>query len=153
MVPPSTSTARQAVTARPERGRDAARRAPLRVVPKKGRGTHPGRLPTYLAVALVVLALLAVVVGQAMLANGQVRMAGIDTKLAAEQATHTQKALQVAQQEQPPKIVGEATTTLHMVGAGTPVQLPYVSLTTPLATPKVTPAPAAPPVTAQSAAK
>jgi cell division protein FtsL len=155
MVPPGTATARQVAAARPGRqpGREAAR-PPLRVVPKKGQGAAQGRLATYLAVALVVVALLVVVVGQAMLANGQVRLTAVEQKLVAEQATHRQIELQVANLQQPSRIVGEATgTAMHMVISGIPVQLQHVSLTTPLATPKVTPVPAAPASTAPTAAK
>jgi hypothetical protein len=94
-------------------------------------------------VALVVGALLAVVVGHAMLANGQVRLAGIEPRLTLEQSAHHQLELQVAAAETPARVVAAA------LGAGMvhvpQIELPYVPLTTPLATPKVTAAP--PPAT------
>jgi hypothetical protein len=94
---------------------------------------------------MVVGALLFVVGGQAMLANGQVRMAGIESRLATEQAVHRQTELAVSKLETPPRIVAMATGTLGLVHPATVTQLPYTSLTTPLATPNVTAPPAAPP--------
>src|SRR5580700_8080372 len=81
----------------------ATRRAPLRVVPPRsprpGRGArrNPARLMTVIAVCLVVGALLAVVVGQALLANGQVRLSALQHTLSLEQAAHRQHELTVAQ--------------------------------------------------------
>jgi hypothetical protein len=99
---------------------------------------------------MVVAALLAVVVGQALLANGQVKMAALQHQLTLEQSSHRQAELAVAQLETPSRIVAAAQGQLHMVAAG-PIELPYVSLSVPLPTPKVTPAPAAPPPTTTSA--
>jgi hypothetical protein len=99
---------------------------------------------------MVVVALLAVVVGQAFLANGQVKLAGLQHELSIEQNAHRQAELAVATLETPPRIVADATTQLHMIAAS-PIQLPYVSLSVPLPTPKVTPAPAPPPPTIPTA--
>ena len=99
---------------------------------------------------MVVVALLAVVVGQAVLANGQVKMTGLQHELSVEQSAHRQAELADAKLETPTRIVAYATTQGHMVAA-TPIELPYVSLSVPLPTPKVTPAPAPPPPTAPSA--
>jgi hypothetical protein len=99
---------------------------------------------------MVVAALLAVVVAQAFLANGQVRMAGLQQQLTMEQSAHRQAELSVAQLETPSRIVAAAQNQQHMVHASM-VQLPYVSLSVPLPTPKVSPAPAAPPPTTSSA--
>ena len=95
---------------------------------------------------MVVVALLAVVVGQAFLANGQVKLAGLQHELSVEQSAHRQAELAVAKLETPTRIVADATTQLHMVNAS-PIELPYVSLSVPLPTPKVTPAPPPPPPT------
>jgi hypothetical protein len=92
------------------------------------------------AVSLVLCALLAVVIGQAMLANGQVRLAGIEQELQLEQAAHRQQELDVAQRETPARIVGAASGQLHMIHPAQVVELPYVPLSTPLPTPKVSPA-------------
>jgi hypothetical protein len=94
---------------------------------------------------MIVASLLAVVAGQALLANGQVRMAGITQQLTVEQGVHRSQELSVSQLETPSRIVGAATGQLHMVHPNHVIQLPYVPLTTPLATPTVTPAP--PPTT------
>jgi hypothetical protein len=99
---------------------------------------------------MVVVALLAVVVGQAFLANGQVKLAGLQHELSVEQSAHRQAELAVAKLETPTRIVADATTQLHMVNAS-PIELPYVSLSVPLPTPKVTPAPAPPPPTTSPA--
>jgi hypothetical protein len=96
---------------------------------------------TMLAAAMVVISLMTVVVGQAMLANGQIRLTAVETKLAAEQAQHRQLELADQKLETPSRILGEAVVPpLSLVQAGQPTQLPYVSLSTPLATPNVLPA-------------
>jgi hypothetical protein len=95
-----------------------------------------------LSVAMVVGSLLVVVVGHAVLANGQVRMAGIEHKLTLEQSVHHQIELQVAQGQTPSRIVSAALGQAHMVHPASVITLPYVSLTTPLPTPTVTPIPA-----------
>jgi hypothetical protein len=88
---------------------------------------------------MVVLALLVVVGGQAMLANGQVRMAQLDQRLQVAQSEHRQQELDVAGLMTPSRIAGAATAQLHMVHPNHVVQLPYVPLTKPLPTPTVTP--------------
>ncbi len=60
----------------------------------------------YLPVAMVVVALLVVVGGQAMLANGQVRMARLDQQLQLAQSEHRQQELDVSKLETPSRIVG-----------------------------------------------
>jgi hypothetical protein len=103
---------------------------------------------------MVVVALLAVVVGQAYLANGQVKLASLQHELSVEQSAHRQAELAVAKLETPTRIVSYATSQLHYNAAsanGGPIELPYVSLSVPLPTPKVTPAPAAPPPTTSTA--
>jgi hypothetical protein len=106
-----------------------------------------------ISVAMVVAALLAVVVGQAILANGQVRLATLQHQLTMEQSAHRQAELAVSQLETPSRIVAAASGQLHMVRPASVVELPYVSLSVPLPTPKVTPAPAsAPPTTSPAGA-
>ena len=97
------------------------------------------------------VALLAVVVGQAFLANGQVRLAGLQHQLSLEQSAHRQAELADAKLETPTRIVAYATTKLGMVATPSVIETPYVSLSVPLPTPKVTPAPAPPPPTTSSA--
>jgi hypothetical protein len=96
------------------------------------------------SVTLVVGTLLAVVVAQAILANGQVTLSGLQHELSLEQSLHRQGELAVAQLETPSLIVGSASNQLHMVRPDQVTELPYVSLSTPLPTPKVTPRPATP---------
>jgi Tfp pilus assembly protein PilX len=93
-----------------------------------------------LSVSMVVAALLAVVVAQAFLTNGQVRLSTLQHELALEQSSHRQAELAVAELETPSRIVGAATNGLHMVHPSV-TELPYVSLTAPLPTPNVTAAP------------
>jgi hypothetical protein len=102
------------------------------------------RVLNIVSVSMIVISLLAVVVAQALLANGQVRLSSLQQELALEQSSHRQAELAVSQLETPPRIVGAATSQ-GMVHPGTVVELPYVPLTVPVATPKVTPAPPAPP--------
>ena len=113
MAPPS------AATAAPDRriARRAAaptpRRAPLRVIPgRTGSRTRRWRAPlrqarllNIMAISIVVATLLAVVVGQALLANGQVRLSALQHELALEQSAHRQSELAVAQLETPSRIV------------------------------------------------
>ena len=99
-----------------------------------------------MSVSVVVASLLAVVVAQALLANGQVRLSTLQHDLSLEQSTHRQAELNVSGLETPPRIVSAATSQ-GMVHPASVVELPYVSLSVPLPTPKVTPAPAAPPAT------
>jgi hypothetical protein len=168
MAPPpagssATATRRHAASAaaspirRAGRGTDApsTRRAPIRVVPtgprrgiRGGRaGVGRGKLLTTISVAMVVAALLAVVVGHALLTNGQVRLSALQHQLTLEQSAHRQAELAVSQLETPARIVAAASGQLHMVRPAAVVELPYVSLSVPLPTPKVTPAPAPPPPT------
>jgi hypothetical protein len=91
---------------------------------------------------MVVVALLIVVGGQAMVANGQVRMARLDQQLQVAQSEHRQQVLDLTGLETPSRIVGAATSQLHMVRPSHVTQLPSVSLHKPIPTPNVTPAPA-----------
>ena len=99
---------------------------------------------------MVVAALLAVVVGQALLANGQVKLSALDSALTMEKSSHSQAELSVAQLEAPPRIVAAAARE-GLVAQTNLIELPYVSLSVPLPTPKVTPAPAPTPPTTSSA--
>jgi hypothetical protein len=98
---------------------------------------------------MVVAALLAVVVGQALLANGQVNLSNLQQELTLEQSAHSRAELAVAQLEAPPRIVAAATRD-GLVTTNR-IELPYVSLSVPLPTPKVTPAPAPTPPTTSPA--
>jgi cell division protein FtsL len=143
MAPPSAGAVRRVATSRPgaDTGADS-RRPPLQVVPRRRRGRAGGRFLRYLPVAMVVVALLIVVAGQAMLANGQVRMSRIDQKLQIAQSEHRQAVLEMTKLETPSRIVAAATGQLHMESPSHVTQLPSVPLNKPLPAPNVTPAPA-----------
>ncbi len=166
MTPPRAATAnplarRHGVDARtrPGAGSVSTRPAPLRVVRSRGdradrdlgKPRNPNRLLHIVSIALIVGALLAVVVGQALLANRQVRLSSVQHQLALAQSSHRQAELAVSQLETPSRIVAAASVQLHMVGPAQVVELPYVSLSTPLPPPKVTPQPGGPATAAPAA--
>ena len=149
--PPPAATATAVRKSAPARTtREAPKQAPLKVV-TSGRSSRGRRLMTFAPLAVVVCALIAVVVGQTMLANGQVRLSGVTQAVQQAQSSHRQLELEVSALEMPSRIVSAAVGPLHMVH---PIeqQLPYVPLTTPLATPKVTPVPAPPAATTTATA-
>ncbi len=163
--PPAASAAPagrlRGASAQPSRRGEATRlRRTLRIVPPRGRrgrqatdhrARNRRRTLPIISISLVVAALLAVVVAQALLANGQVRLSALQHELSLEQSAHRQAELSVSELETPARIVGAATSQLQMVRPATVTELPYVSLNTPLATPNVTPA-AAPPSTSATSA-
>jgi hypothetical protein len=142
MAPSSTGAVRRVASSRTaaDPGRTASKRPPLRVVPRRRPDGARSRFVTYLPAIMVVLALLVVVVGQAVLANGQVRMTGLAQQLQATQARHSEQVESVAKLEIPSRIVGDATANGKMTRPSHVLQLPYVPLTTPIAPPNVTPA-------------
>ena len=79
MAPPSSGAARRSSTA--PQSRPSTRRPPLRVLHREPRRSarpgHSRRAHVWLAVVLVVGSLLAVVVGDTLVAQGQVRLADI----------------------------------------------------------------------------
>ena len=143
MAPPTTGAARRVASSRAgsDPARHASRRPPLHVVPSRRRDGVRRRIVRYLPAIMVVLALLVVVAGQAILADGQVRMAGLDQQLQAVQARHSAQVEKVSNLETPSRIVRDATANGKMTRPSHVTQLPYVPLNIPLATPNVTPAP------------
>ena len=87
--------------------------------------------------AMVVVALLIVVAGQAMLASGQVRMARLDQQVLIAQAEHRQQEVDLSKRETPARIARSAKGLIRPTHV---TQVPSVSLHTPLPTPTVTPA-------------
>ena len=148
MAPPPAATAKAPVR-RQAAGSSArsaetgsARRTPLRIVgPHRRRRDrrNPSRLLNVVSASLVLGSLLAVVVAHALLANGQVHLSALQHQLTLEQSSHRQAELAVSELETPSRIVAAASGQLHMVRPTQVVELPYVSLSTPLPTPKVTP--------------
>jgi hypothetical protein len=141
MALPSSPAIRRLTSSRTgaDPGRTTEKRTALRLVPSRRRDGSRSRLVRYLPVVLVVVALLFVVTGQAMLASGQVRLTRLDQQLQATQAQHEQRVESVSRSETPARIVNDA---MHdgMVHPSQVVQLPYVPLNIPIATPNVTPA-------------
>ncbi len=95
----------------------------------------------WLSGLLILGSLLAVVVGDAFITQGQVRLASTQRALAGAEAE--QKALQtaVAQKAAPPVVVSQAKSQ-GLVAAAQVVYLPQVPLDVPLPPPRIVPAPA-----------
>jgi hypothetical protein len=149
MVPPAVTGSTRGSTARavPRPLPSGPRRPPLRVfepAPRRrtaGRGVR--RSTVWVSGVLVVGSLLAVVVGDALVTEGQVRLSTTQREVAA--ATASQKALQVAvAQKAAPPVVVEQAKSQGMVAPSQVVYLPRVSLSVPLPIPQVTPAPVVP---------
>lgn len=134
MTPPAAATR---TAGAPAPRQTPQHRQPLRLVDR-----HPRRrrhLARRLAVALVLASLLAVVAGHEVLAEEQVRLSAAESQLSTAQSGYRQDVLGLAEREAPSRIVDQAEK-LQMVAPTQITQLPYVSLTTPLATPDVAPA-------------
>ena len=157
MAPPSAApaTARRA-TAAPQ-PRPSTRRPPLRIFePEPRRSSRRGlsrRDHVWMGVALVVASLLAVVVADAMVAQGQVRLASIQSKIDGQLAIQKAAQSDVAQLAAPARIVGQAIVQ----GSVAPAQvldLPQVPLNVPLPVPDTSPLPvAAKPAATHAAAR
>jgi hypothetical protein len=90
-----------------------------------------------MALGMVVASLLAVVAGHAVLAQGQIRLTGVQSAIAGAQNLQRQEVLTVSMLEAPTRIVGEAQAKLHMTSPVQVIQVPAVSLSTPLPAPTV----------------
>ncbi len=147
MAPPSTTAARRA-TAAPQQ-RPSTRRPPLRVVqPERRRGTLRGRSRrshVWLAATLVVGSLLVVVVGDTMVAQGQVRLAKIQLAIGSEQASQKAVQTEVAQLAAPARVVAQGIA-LGLTAPAQVVNLPEVPLNVPLPVPDTSPVASAPKV-------
>jgi hypothetical protein len=144
MAPPVAGTARRAPTrSAPSTLPSGSPRPPLRVfepAPRR-RSTRAVRGTTmWVAGLLVVGSLLAVVVGDALITEGQIRLSKTQRQVAATIAT--QKSLQVAVAEKaaPPVVVKQAKSE-GLVAPSQVVYLPRVRLDVPLPVPHTTPAP------------
>jgi|HubBroStandDraft_6_1064221.scaffolds.fasta_scaffold1566195_1 cell division protein FtsL len=143
MAPPAESAARVPSRRHGATHATRPRRPFLRLVrARDGRPTRRGLVIEIVALVLVLGSLLAVVIGQALLANDQVQMSALQHELTLEQSNHREAEVQVANLETPQRIVGDATKA-GMIHPAQVIELPYVSLKVALATPNVTPAPPA----------
>jgi hypothetical protein len=99
----------------------------------------------WLAVALVVGSLLFVVVGDALVAQGQVRLATIQAAIGSAQATQKSMQTDVAQLAAPDRVVAQGIA-LGLTAPAQVVNLPQVPLDVPLPVPQTAPvaAPATP---------
>jgi len=136
-VPASRLRAQRAA---PQRGHAQPAPARLEVVRERARRSRRQRITPVISAVLVSGSLLAVVVGHALVAQEQVRLATVDAALTAAQLAHRHDVVSVAKLEDPARILREAETKLRMVTPGQVVQLPHVRLTTPLPSPALTPA-------------
>ncbi len=139
--PPAPATARRATVA--PQSRPATRRPPLRVFqPEPRRSSRRGlsrRGHLWLAVALVVASLLVVVVGDTLVAQGQVRMAALQTSIGNQLTAQKAAQTEVAELAAPDRVVAEAIVD----GSVAPAQvrdLPQVPLNVPLPVPDTSPA-------------
>jgi hypothetical protein len=137
MAPPAAATARRATVA--PQPRPSGRRPPLRIFePEPRRSTRRGRsrrAHVWLAVAMVVGSLLAVVVGDALVAQGQVRMADVQLAITAGQATQKSMQTDVAQLAAPDRVVAQGIA-LGLKAPANVGDLPQVPLDVPLPVPQ-----------------
>ena len=139
MAPPSAGAARRAAAPQP---RPSVRRPPLRVFqPEPRRRTRRGRsrsAPVWLAVALIVGSLLAVVVGDTLVAQDQVRLARLQSAIGSAQAAQKSMQTEVAQLAAPDRVVQQGIA-LGLTAPAQVVNLPEVPLNVALPVPDTTP--------------
>ena len=114
-----------------------SRRPSLEVVAPRVRRVRRRSLATILSGALVSLSLLVVVIGHAELAQGQVRLAGLEAQITSARLAHQREVLALANLENPTRILRVAEGTLHMAPPGGVRQLTRVPLGTALPPPHV----------------
>jgi len=136
----SPATARPITAPRRSTRQEPRRRPDLGVV-RRSTSTRRRRFPEIVAITVVVLTLLAIVISNSVLAQGQLHLGRIQASLSEEQAVHRATVLQVAQLETPARIAA-AAGTMHLVQPSQVLQLPTVPLDQPLPPVKITPAPA-----------
>jgi len=139
MAPPSTGAARRAAAPQP---RPSVRRPPLRVFqPEPRRRTRRGhirRAPVWLAVSLIVGSLLAVVVGDTLVAQDQVRLARLQSAIGSAQAAQKTMQTEVAQLAAPDRVVQQGIA-LGLTAPAQVVNLPEVPLNVALPVPDTAP--------------
>ncbi len=138
---------------RPEPSRP--RRPPLRIL-EPTRRPKPAprsvrRWTVWLSGALVVGSLLTVVVGDALVSEGQVHLATTQGQLAAAVVTQKAYQVEVAGKAAPPVVVAQAKRQ-GLVAPPYVVDLPQVPLDVPLPVPQTAPLPGQDPAPADSAA-
>ena len=141
MAPPATGAARRAAAPQP---RTSSRRPSLRVfepTPRRSTRRVRSRGANVLAAVLVVGSLLAVVMGDNLVAEGQVRLADVQQKIVVEQAAQKSMQTEVAQLAAPDRVVAQGIALGLTAPAGLK-DLPQVPLDVPLPAPRTTAPPA-----------
>ncbi len=131
-------TAEAAPRAATQPGHATDRRPPLEVVAPRPRHLRRGRLAPLLSAAVVSASLLVVVIGHAELAQGQMRLAKVEAEITSARLVHQREVLDVANLENPLRILQVAEDTLHMAPPSQVHQLAHVPLGVPLPAPHVT---------------
>jgi hypothetical protein len=144
MPPPATAAARRP-SPRPRAAPPLRRRPPLAVIerlPRRQAAVGAIRRSTmWVSVLLIVGSLLAVVVGDALVTQGQVSLSNVDTAVAAAQLVQKSDQVEVAEKSAPPVVVAQAKSQ-GLVAPSTVVYLPQVPLDVPLPVPQTAPLPA-----------
>jgi hypothetical protein len=105
----AVATAPAGVRRAPAPARQPARRPPLRVVgPRRNRPVRRRRSPLVLVLGTVLASLLTVAGAHAYLTAGQVRLARLQQQLSTAQSLERGLEVQVAQLEDPSRVVGQA---------------------------------------------
>ena len=144
MAPPAPATAAARRTAGAPQPRPAPRRPPLRVFePEPRRSARRGlsrRGHVWLGVSMVVGSLLAVVVADAMVAQGQIRMAAIQSNINDQLTIQKSAQSDVAQLAAPDRVVAQGINH-GLIAPAQVVNLPQVPLNVPLSVPDTSPLP------------
>ena len=147
MTPPATGTARRSPTrGAPRQSPTAARRATLRVVEPSSRPLRRRfrkRPATWVSIALVAGSLFAVVAGDDLVTQGQIRLSSVQSQMASAIAKEKSEQVAVAQLAAPTRVVRMAETLDGVVATPSVIDLPEVPLDVPLPAPQTGP-PASP---------
>lgn len=151
MAPASSAAARRAAalpdprrgSAAPDR-QQAPRKPPLRVLSPAPRSKprRGNRVLMAVSALLVVGSLMAVVVADDVIAQGQVQLSAAQQQVNSLTNTHRELQTGVSMQKAPQMVVSVAENQLGMVSPGQITDLPQVPLTTPLPVPQTAPNPA-----------
>lgn len=124
--------------AAPRPRRTGAPRPPLEVVAPRNRRVRTRSLAPILSGAVVSASLLVVVIGHAELAQGQMRLAGVQSEITSARLLHQREGLALANLENPSRILRVAEEKLHMAPPSDVRQLAHVPLSVALPPPRVT---------------
>jgi hypothetical protein len=120
------------------RPRPTAPRPSLEVVGPRTRRIRRRSLAPILSGAVVSASLLVVVIGHAELAQGQMRLAGVQSEITSARLLHQREGLALANLENPSRILRVAEETLHMAPPSEVRQLAHVPLSVALPPPRLT---------------